>query len=329
MPGSDPSVASLTNVAASWMADALNAWLDDDYRKVGVLAPLAVEHLGKAALWAANPVLLIPLMQEAEPSLLILAVKPDLANPKLRTVGLNQVLLRLEQLIGGLPIDAERRKRMVGVRNGAVHVGTPVQSRHVLSDALAVCGLLLQRLLIDPRGFYADHYDSVVTLLDQSRTEIGHRVATKRAKARARLRALETELGEDLFGELTGRREQEAVDNLDPADYGHGLLAVNHQCPECGSDGRLFGEVDVDPDVDFDVEPDGSGGWDSSPYVAGWFVTLLPHAFACNVCELSLTGPAELSEGTVPATRIDVEASDLGDDFDPAEFSERMYGRHD
>jgi hypothetical protein len=77
----------LISSAARWMNDALNAWAVDDYGKVAVLAPLAVEHLGKAALWRENPVLVIPLSPDAEASLFSLATQPDLASPKLRTVG--------------------------------------------------------------------------------------------------------------------------------------------------------------------------------------------------------------------------------------------------
>jgi hypothetical protein len=50
------------------MQDALSAWTEDDYAKVATLAPLAVEQLGKAVLWNADPALLVPLSQDAEPS---------------------------------------------------------------------------------------------------------------------------------------------------------------------------------------------------------------------------------------------------------------------
>jgi hypothetical protein len=40
-------------------------------------------------------------------------------------------------------------------------------------------------------------------------------------------------------------------------------------------------------------------------------------------------GPDELSEGHLPATRINVESEDLGGDFDPVEYAESQYGIHD
>src|SRR3546814_19773749 len=49
---------ALADSAASWLDDALKSWAAGDYAKVGVQAPMAVEHLGKAVLWHKNHVLL-------------------------------------------------------------------------------------------------------------------------------------------------------------------------------------------------------------------------------------------------------------------------------
>ena len=38
--------------------NALTAWNDNDYDSACVMAPIAVELLGKAALWSINPALL-------------------------------------------------------------------------------------------------------------------------------------------------------------------------------------------------------------------------------------------------------------------------------
>jgi len=211
---------ALIGSAARWMTDALDAWTIDDYSKVAVLAPLAVEHLGKAALWRENPVLLVPLSPDAESSLFSLATQPDLASPKLRTVGLAILLRRLEQLLGGLPIDSKQRTRMVEIRNGAMHVGSPSQSRHVLVDCLSVCGALLDCLGHEPKAYYGDHHSDVLGLLDEKRTEVGHRVAAKRARARRHLQELEARLGDAVFKETTDRLEELAPHVLEPEHYG-------------------------------------------------------------------------------------------------------------
>lgn len=63
------AASSLVASAATWMREALSAWAEDQFGKVAALAPLGVEHLGKAVLWRANPVLLLPLSSDAEASL--------------------------------------------------------------------------------------------------------------------------------------------------------------------------------------------------------------------------------------------------------------------
>lgn len=311
------------------MDDALKAWSDDQYAKVAVLAPLAVEHLGKAVLWRQNPVLVVPLMESAEATLMILATKPELASPKLRTVGLMNLLRRLDQLLGGLPIDRARRIRMIDIRNGAMHVGTPTQSRHVLLDALALCGVFLARLGEDARAFYGDHHASVEQLLDAKRSEAGHRYTAKVARANRHLREIEERLGAEVFKETTNKLEEHAETDLDPADFGANLWGINATCPVCASAGRLFGAVDLEPDVDYDVEADGTGGYDSWAYVAGWTISFAPNAFACNVCRIDLTNPEELAEGGHPTGAYDIDQSDLGEDFDPDLYAQNTYGVDD
>ena len=46
------------------MQEAFAAWAEDDFPG-RTLAPLAVEHLGKAVLSNANPALLVPFSQDA------------------------------------------------------------------------------------------------------------------------------------------------------------------------------------------------------------------------------------------------------------------------
>jgi hypothetical protein len=99
--------------------------------------------------------------------------------------------------------------------------------------------------------------------------------------------------------------------------------------PECGSHGRLFGHLDLEQGVDFDVEPLGGGQYDTYPVPAEWTVTLTPRAFACNVCRLTLTGPDELQAANLPATRYEVTQDDLGEDFDPELYAESLYGLRD
>jgi hypothetical protein len=322
---------TMVQSASRWMQDALTAWAEDDFPKVATLAPLAVEHLGKAVLWNANPALLVPLSQDAEASLFILVERPDLAAPKLRTIGLRIVLNRLEKLLGGLPIDPKQRTRMVDTRNGAVHVGSAEQSRYVLIDALSLSVPLLARLGTPADWFYGDHKANADGLLKEKRTEVEHVVAAKRAKARMMLQRLEEQLEPDEFEEVTNTREAAAEYSIDPNDFGSfgNMYAIAHDCPECGSQGRLIGSVDVTHEVETDDEQVGA---DDFVPIAGhdyYFIDLIPSAFACNVCKLTLHGQQELVACDLPSSRMDVLDYQLGPDFDPRTAAEEMYGTLD
>lgn len=310
--------------ARRWIREALEAWTEDDQAKVALVAPMAVELLGKAALWRENPVLLVPLHDRHEASLFLLATRPDLATKGVKTIGLQIVLNRLIKLLGDLPVVRDHRERMVDVRNGAVHVGAGDESRFVLLDCLAVVGVLLERLGIERKDFFGSHVGTVGALLDERRTEISRQVAAKMAKARARLTRLEAILGEAAFTKATDELEEQRW-TLDPDDFATGGAGVEVNCPECGSKARLFGDVDVSAEVDYDVEPLGGGHYDAiaMPY---WEVWLTPTTFFCMVCNLQLHGSQELAEAGLPSRRFDVSGDDLGPDFDPGEHARAMYG---
>lgn len=321
------SESTLTDGAARWMRDALTAWADDDYGKVSLAAPQAVELLGKAVLWRTNPALLVPLAAEAEASLFILVERPDLLAPKLRTIGLKQVIGRLDALLGGLPIDAKQRTRMVETRNGAIHVGTAEQSRYVLIDALTLCGPLLEKLDQTARRFYGEHESDVDGLLQDNRTEIGHRVAAKRAKARMLLKRLENDMGENEFEEWASGKESGAEYDIDPNDFGGlgDMYALTRECPECGWEGRLIGSIGISREVEQEYMQVGEDDFIAVEAQEYFSIDFDPSAFLCNVCKLTLTGHLELSAASLPGARLDIEESDLGHDFDVRAVHERSY----
>jgi hypothetical protein len=319
------SEAALITSAERWIREALDAWTEDDQAKVALMAPMAVELLGKAALWRENPVLLVQLNDRHEVSLFLLATRPDLAASGVRTIGLQVVMNRLVKLLGGLPVAKDRRDRMVDVRNGAVHVGAGEQSRFVLLDCLAVAGVLLERLGIKRRDFFGPHGPTVDALLGERQSEISRQVAAKLARARARLARLEEILGEAAFRKATDELEEQRW-SLDPDDFvtwrGGGIDVA---CPECGSNARLFGNVDVDAEADYESAPLGGGRYETIavPY---WQVRLSPQAFFCMVCYLQFYGAEELAEARLPARYVDISSDDLGPDFDLAEHTRAQYG---
>ncbi|WP_280498196.1 hypothetical protein [Nocardia farcinica] len=314
--GSDQLVRS----AAKWIREAMDAWTEDDHQKVAMLAPLAVEHLGKAVLWKKHPALLVPLEKGAEASLIVLVKAPRLSDPKLKTVGLRLLLSRIDAAIAPLPLDKPRRDRMVDIRNGAVHVAASATSRHVLIDSLTVCTFLLEQLAQsdwDLCKFYGEHQANVTKLLEQGGSEIQQRVMVKIARARKGLEDLEDRVGEALFEEMVERLEEEAAEAIDLENH----WAVNRVCPVCEREGRLAGVIDMDPHMEYD-DPDENGLTEA--YTYGWDITLSPTDFTCHVCRLRLHGVQELAVAGLPSDAIAVDEYDLGPDFDPDQEAERL-----
>jgi len=316
------SETTLIASASRWMQEALAGWVDDDHGKVSVHAPHAVELLGKAALWRESPTLLLPLANGAEASLFILAQKPDLAATGLRTIGLATVLARLEKLLGALPLNPKQRSRMADTRNGALHVGTQDQTRHVLTDAITVCSLLLPRIDQTARAFYGPHVDLAEGLVQERRTAVEHRVATKRARAQKVFGNLESSLEENEFEEVTTSRQASAEDDLVPSNF-FAEHALDQDCPVCAFTGRLFGDVDVDHELEYEQMPDG----DIVPILASDYfsISFIPKAFACNVCKLELADREELQAGGLETDPQDVQGYQLGYNFDPADYIDERY----
>ncbi|WP_169252865.1 hypothetical protein [Brevibacterium sp. 'Marine'] len=307
----DENVAALVSSASRWMGKALAGWVDDDPETVGLLAPISVEHLGKAVLWSRNPALLVPLSNSAEQSLLILTSRPNIANPKLRTIGLGVLLDRLERTLGSSPLAISEKKRLIDTRNGSVHVGAKSNSSHVLRDALRLCSVLLADIGTDPGSFFGDQHSTVVGILDAQRTEVEERVLAKEARARNRIADLEAQLGSAAFAEAEALLEAEARDAFDSIML---EASIDHPCPICTRNGRLGGFLDVESDVDWDVEKIGES-YESCP---GGFRRLLftPITFGCNVCKLSIDRYDELTSAKLPAEAYEIGTADLDDDFD-------------
>lgn len=308
------SEAALVTGAQRWIREALDAWSVDDEAKVALLAPMAVELLGKAALWKTNPVLLVQLNERHEKSLHLLATGPDLATTGLTTIGLRVVLTRLDSILGPLPVLADDLRQLVEVRNGAVHVGTAAASRDVLVDCLAIVIAVLPHLDFDEEEFFGLHTAAVQALVSERRSQVSARVMAKIAKAKAGLQRLSDQLGKDGFATVTRELASQRL-TLDADEYVAEGAGVDADCPACGFQARLFGSVEVRPEAEFDVEPLGGGRYESIAY-GFWQPALHPQTMVCTVCRLHLADPHELAEAGLPSQAFDVSDEDLGPDFD-------------
>jgi hypothetical protein len=287
-----------------------------------MLAPIALEHLGKAALWNRNPALLVPLSSNNEESPRILTAQPDLTNPRLKTVGLGVVLQRLERCIDPFPLSSDSVRIIGDTRNGSVHARLKGKSRQLLRDILSLCDALIEDIGTDSRSFYGDQEENVRGLLNEQRSEVEAAVAAKMARARNHLLVLEGKLGHDLFDDTAATLEADAPFAIDPGDWSsfRDSIAVNKGCPQCGRNGRLIGRLDADPEVDWDVEKIGDT---YETYVSGtyWLLSFTPQSFQCNVCKLGLNGHDELAAARLPSGQYDIDTTELDDDFDVDEYT--------
>ena len=93
---------------------------------------MAVELLGKAALWRTNPLLVLaPEVVKDSASIVKLASGPDLRAPRMKTIYLAEVLKRIAILLSGLPLDQAQQDRLCDVRNG----GRPCRSARPLATS--------------------------------------------------------------------------------------------------------------------------------------------------------------------------------------------------
>lgn len=298
----DPSVRSLVASAGKWIRKALDAWIGDDGEAVALLAPIAVEHLGKAVLWHTNPALLVEIRNGREESLFKLAgAIPDIRDPDIRTIGFAQVLDRLEKLLGKptFPLDQGDKDKLVQIRNGSVHVGVRGVSATALQDSLGLCAALLTALDLTPEQFYGPATAQADEILAARQNELHERVLRKLAGARKIVEQLTSAVGQDRAAELLDDIEAELAAGADtggpivPTDYD---AQLQRRCPACGRDsGRLFGGVHVEREYqEFRDMFDGTKSEELVTTV--WFD---PQAFHCGVCKLTLVGLAEISQGGV------------------------------
>lgn len=302
-----PFVAS----ARKWIAEALEGWAEADYAKVMALAPIAVEHLGKAALWDRNPVLLAILDRANQESFLLLATEPALDNESLRTIGLNDVLARVPSVYKSqLPISKERKTRLIESRGGAIHAGQfpPRKAQHVLTDALTLCVWLGEMLDLSTGVLFGVNSATAERLLDERRTERERHVDQRLAAASARFLKLTQSIGPDLMHETIGQKEAMTWDAV-PRLINYESVGTMRQCPGCHQNGMLLGDLELDPQVDVEGTPDGP------VYNAGLDYYLLPDSFYCHVCALVLQDGKELEVVGLPSERFQLTGDELTDEL--------------
>ena len=300
----------LVRSARKWIAEALAGWANSDYAKVVMLAPVAVEHLGKAALWHRNPVLLAPLEKVHLDTFVRLATEPNLGDSTLRTIGLTDVLSRLTAVYGtALPISTPRKIRLIESRGGAMHLGqhAPETARYVLTDALTLFQWLAGLMEINPDVLFGIHSSVAKNLLDERRSEKQPEVDQRIASAKDRFRKLADSVG-DLLHDIIVQKE-ELTSSVLPRLIKTVSISSKHRCPACHQQGAMLGELETDPFVDVDSGPDGD------VYGVDYEFYLIPDAFYCNVCNLMLNDPEELQFAALPHEKYLLPPDEVTDEL--------------
>jgi len=306
-PWNNPLVRS----AQKWLAEALSGWAEADSAKVITLAPVAAEHLGKAALWHRNPVLLAPLDRAHQRSFLMLATAPDLNDATLRTVGLADVLSRLPTVFAAaLPLDDKRKRRLIECRGGAVHVGqfTPENAQHVLTDVLTLVRWLSDLMSMSHGVLFGVHSDTANRLLDERRSAKERDVDRRLASAQSQMTQLARSVGEDLLHDTIAQKEALTLDHL-PRLISVVSVSAKQRCPACHQQGMLLGDLETDVDVDAEWNPDGT------VYSVGYDYLLIPDSFYCHVCGLTLVDTEELEYCQLPSQRFSLPDEEITDEL--------------
>ena len=179
------------------------------------LAPIAVEHLGKAALWKRHPTLLTPLDRSQEASLVALALNGGvMESGRLRTIGLADVISRLSRVYPDIPVGKDDIRALIDARNGALHLGEiPWQeAQETLSTALTLLSWMLPRTETSEVNFYRDLHGVAQDVLDKQATEIEKSVKAKIHLAKERFESFRDDLNDDLRDGVMRQIEEHAYE---------------------------------------------------------------------------------------------------------------------
>lgn len=250
-----------------WMNAALAAFVEgpESYDFAVHHAGVATEHLLKAFLAGIHPALIID--GRHFDSLLHATGLGSHAGPltKIKTIGLVEAHERVVKLLPRkIPIDRKALEPLADARNGVAHsaIHDSSQAEAVFTVCLRLVDPVLEELKVDPKCYWGPYlvlHDKLVD--EQVRQE---RVAAEALLVKAR------SVFELRFGHMS-RKEREVVL---AAITSQPLITMSKEapteCPACGSQGWVAGEVSVQGIADH-----------ASVY-------LVPYAFHCAACDLEV-----------------------------------------
>ncbi|MGW4102081.1 hypothetical protein [Streptomyces sp. NPDC004976] len=258
-----------------WMNAALAAFVEgpESYDFAVHHAGVATEHLLKAYLAGMHPALIVD--GKHFDSLLHATGLGSHAGPltKIKTIGLVDAYLRVDRLLPKkIPISKVDLEPLADARNGVAHsaIHDSAQAEAVFTLCLRLVDPVLEELKVDPNSYWGPYlllHDKLVE--EQVRQE---RVAAEALLIKAR------SLFEQRFGHLSCKEREVVL----AAIASKPLITMSREapmeCPACGSQGWVAGEVEAVHLYDED------GGLTISQEE----VFLRPHRFHCAACDLDV-----------------------------------------
>ncbi|WP_406407113.1 hypothetical protein [Streptomyces sp. NBC_01643] len=254
-----------------WMNAALAAFVEgpENYDFAVHHAGVATEHLLKAYLAGIHPALIVN--GQHFDSLLHATGLGSHAGPltKVKTIGLAEAHERVLKLLPRkIPIDKKALEPLADARNGVAHsaIHDSAQAEAVFTVCLRVVDPVLEELKVDPTNYWGPYvvlHDKLVE--KQVRQE---RVAAEALLVKAR------SLFEQRFGHMSRKERDVVLAAITSQPMITMTREAPRECPACGSQGWVAGEVRIIHDMDHGVVPDE--------------VLLDPYEFHCAACDLEV-----------------------------------------
>ncbi len=304
-----PTPDALYESARDFAGTAISAHPSGKHHRVAVDAATALEHLAKACLAKRSPAFLVELRDGNWVTLVRLLGFPEAAPKSLRTVGLREALARVRTFVTS-DASIDHLDTLIALRDGTVHAALSDEVEESLLVAFAQhADAMLADLGRDRAEFWAGQLAVVDALLADVGDKVAHVVEVKLAQARARLEtkyaALPSEVLE-VIRRLAGPKH--ATDEQIPSP-----------CPACGSLGTAHGSRQLN----WGFDDPGEGTRFYNGYLTEWFSA---DRFNCQVCELHLDSPSELTAANL-APRMNEETVTLEIDKDEEAAAEAVAER--
>ncbi|MBD2896215.1 hypothetical protein amrb99_51590 [Actinomadura sp. RB99] len=300
-----PTYEGLLDSARFFANRALRDYTEGDHRAVLMDAGTLLEHVSKALLIKANAAYLVEMKPGGFDHLLHLTGRGERAPQvgALRTIGANEAVARVQKIVDIRTSKADL-DQVLHVRNGIVHAGAfdATRTRQLLTACLRYCEEVYDVLGVGER--WGEHIESVVRLVEQSLSDIEHEFHRKVTAAKARLRALMSEIPEFEQTAVATARQGDLSVRAQRGFYNpSGQLYVgNHvDCPVCNHPealctGPLREDREFVPSRRHD-EPD------DMELVALW---IEPEDLQCGVCGVHLSSTDEVRLAGIPS-RLEID----------------------